>query len=85
MLGRYGKNADLNKKEVDMNKQARLLLFSGLVSLFFGAWLSYVIREGNTGAWLFTIGQTAAGTFVLVGIAAIIWFFRKPKRRHVIE
>lgn len=53
------------------------LLFAGLASLIWGAWLSYVLRESSTGPLLFAIGQAAAGTFSLGGIVAIIWFFRE--------
>lgn len=59
-----------------MNKRA-LGIFLGLLAIFAGAWMNYVVgdREGCFHA----IAQIAAGGAVLIGISLIVMAFRRNR------
>ena len=52
-----------------------LSLFFGLLAIFAGAWISYVVKDGCFHA----VAQITAGTIVLIGISLIIRAFRRNK------
>lgn len=66
-----------------MNKRALLLLL-GLVSIYAGAWVSYVVSDG-CGKLMYLVAQTAAGTVVLLGILLIVLAFRRKRNLQILN
>lgn len=58
-------------------KKRALLLFLGLLSIFAGAWMSYVVKDG---CLYYLAAQASAGTIVLIGLLLMISAFQQGRK-----